>query len=1093
MAIARPPTTSLSPEPFCVLRTPLLPFDEFLRWTTDCTAAKIHHDRADSRATAAAWHDDVAMLRARLTRIIQRAEVRHALAIASPSLDSAVAQWLEAPDSAKSLKAERALVKYFMRMTGRCTPFGLFAGWSLATVDEAAGARNDLRLWARERYCSNTRLDYGYLSELTEALRHDPASAVGLRYAPNTSLHRLGQAWHFVAARRSPKDAASSTASWSHRLVRVQSDPFLDAVLEAARPGATFEELQGVLTRIAEGADRVEPDEAAAYLEELIDSGVLVSRLDPLLTGESALADLILQLEGTSAADTLSVVGRCMEALDARIIGAPQTLDDYQRVADWLGTLPARVDPSTLFQVDLVKPLEMGVLRSDLFHEVIDAVSLLSRSAASAEPREIQTFRERFRQRYETAWVPLLEALDQDAGVGFGEPSPDASPLLRDLNLRAKERLRSEGGQITTFQQHLLSKVASASRAGMDEIVLDDTDFPAADGDPLPAAFAVVMTVAAKSREALQQGDVRFVLHTAVGPSGGLLLGRFCDGDPRLSAAVRQHLRHEEASEPEAIFAEVVHLPQGRAGNVLCRPILREYEIPYLGRSGAEMHRQIAGSDLLVSVAHDDRILLFSKTLQRRVIPRLTSAHTFQNPSLLPVYRFLCYLQGQYAMPALRWGPLSTLDDLPRVRLGRVVLFPRTWRLAEQEVRDLSAHSGVRAFEALQAWRRRRAAPRMFVVVQGDERLTVDCDNALSVNAFVHLLKRVKRGTVEEMLPAPDELWVTGPEGRYLHELVVPIRHRPLPDVEALVRTTFADAPVEVPPAMRRFSPGGDWLYFKMYASEAALDELLTTWLPGVVKRAEIASMISDWFFLRFADPETHLRVRLRGVAERLAAKVLPLIAREADDLVRSGTIWRFEFATYDREIERHGGPEGVDAAERIFHADSEAVLDLLPLFKGDGQNELRWRAALLGIHRLLLDCGLSNDERRTCLARLREPLRRPLHSWDDVRKQLALRFRAERQDLGAMCAATTFSDPLMQSVAKTLDRRSARIVPIAHALRRSISAGNVRRRVSDVAETYVHMHVNRMMRSLPSDAYELVLYDLLLQLYGTREMRVVD
>src|SRR5256884_9919165 len=86
---------------------------------------------------------------------------------------------------------------------------------------------------------------------------------------------------------------------------------------------------------------------------------------------------------------------------------------------------------------------------------------------------------------------------------------------------------------------------------------------------------------------------------------------------------VRSHLTAEEAVHPERAFAEVVHLPEGRVGNILSRPVLRGYEIPYLGRSGAPAARQLPLSDLLVSV-QGERIVLRSRRLGRDVIPRVS-------------------------------------------------------------------------------------------------------------------------------------------------------------------------------------------------------------------------------------------------------------------------------------------------------------------------------------------------------------------------------------------------------------------------------------------------------------------------------------
>src|SRR5262249_32256171 len=148
------------------------------------------------------------------------------------------------------------------------------------------------------------------------------------------------------------------------------------------------------------------------------------------------------------------------------------------------------------------------------------------------------------------------------------------------------------------------------------------------------------------SERALSEGDFQVLLQGVSGPSGARLLGRFCHADPELCKFVEQHVRAEEALEPDARFAEVVHLPEGRLGNILARPILRAYEIPYLGAASVPAERQIPVTDLRVSVV-DGQIVLRSGRLGKRVIPRLTSAHNFHLSQ--GIYRFLCALQSQGA------------------------------------------------------------------------------------------------------------------------------------------------------------------------------------------------------------------------------------------------------------------------------------------------------------------------------------------------------------------------------------------------------------------------------------------------------------
>src|SRR5262249_57327315 len=98
------------------------------------------------------------------------------------------------------------------------------------------------------------------------------------------------------------------------------------------------------------------------------------------------------------------------------------------------------------------------------------------------------------------------------------------------------------------------------------------------------------------------------------------------------------------------------------------------------------------------------------------------------------------------------------------------------------------------------------------------------------------------------------------------------------------------------------------------------------------VARGSAAGDIDGWFFIRYGEPEWHLRLRLHGRPERLHAQVLPVLQAAAAPLLGDGRLWRLQLDTYQREIERYGGPEGMLLAERLFHADSAAVLAIVEL-----------------------------------------------------------------------------------------------------------------------------------------------------------------
>src|SRR5262249_54202256 len=126
------PQDRFAPSGFFALRTPLLPFDELLAWGDGLEAPAAVADPARLETAIAV---DRGRLRDRLRAAVSRAEVRDALFVASPDLDEGLGHWACAPESDRGQKVERALVRYFQRMAGRATPFGLCSGCSVGTLD----------------------------------------------------------------------------------------------------------------------------------------------------------------------------------------------------------------------------------------------------------------------------------------------------------------------------------------------------------------------------------------------------------------------------------------------------------------------------------------------------------------------------------------------------------------------------------------------------------------------------------------------------------------------------------------------------------------------------------------------------------------------------------------------------------------------------------------------------------------------------------------------------------------------------------------------------------------------------------------------
>src|SRR5229473_2353398 len=507
---------------FFVVRTPLLPFDAFEEWSSGLSAPS---EIGDDARLAQALASDRAQLRAKLRELVTQPALREALFVASPSLDESLPIWIEAPESERGQKVERTLVRYFTRLT----------------------------LSSRESYLRHTRLDMDYLTSVIEALNRDAKIREAFRYRPNSSLYSAAQRLRYVESRLDEN-------SRSYHLSAVEPTDYLQLLLDRAKGGAPLSELARVLR---ESDPELQDDEIQDYLKALVDNQVLVAELALSVTGIEPIHDLIAQLrdkpDGNAIVKVLETTRERLDALDRRLGNLPQ---EYRDIATGLEALPAKVELPRLFQVDLHKPSPEAVLGGAVMDQVVHAVGLLQRlSPKRGAQRQLQEFREAFSRRYETREMPLVEVLDEEAGIGFQAstaPSAEASPLLAGLLF---PMTGEEQGSWTARDLFLLNRVEEVLRSGGLELQLSEADLKKIETKiphPLPDAFAVIGSVLAPSADSVERGQFRVLISGADGPSGAKLLGRFCYGDPQLAEQVSRHLRQEESFRPDALFAEIV-------------------------------------------------------------------------------------------------------------------------------------------------------------------------------------------------------------------------------------------------------------------------------------------------------------------------------------------------------------------------------------------------------------------------------------------------------------------------------------------------------------------------------------------------------
>ncbi len=914
--------------------------------------------------------------------------------------DVRTALWLASPGllGRKNEGTDTVLARYLSRMCGRPTPFGLFAGTTIGRV----GDETRMVLSSQDDYSPRYSIRPGSYRRRIEKLVRDGSSC--LRVVRNNSLVSIAGRYHYVEV----------NADGMATQVAIEGPPLLDELLAIAGDPATVHNLANALGKLARGHT---VDKCTALVMDLVRQQVLVP-------AEQACADL--------------------RRIDASLAQA-QSIDELEKANREVTALVDAERGAMLLQATLAKPGDPVSISAELMDRIAGAVRWLNEWLAPG-PDPLAGFRSAFLDRFGDERVPLAIALDPEAGIGttIAHSDPYAgSSLLVGLDAPA-ETTESPA----TLGEEQLAMLAKRIDSASHSIEVHDDDLAHRDADlPLPNEFAVLGSVVTARA---------FVLFGAAGPPATILLGRHADQSADIRATAME-LALEESEAHDALVAEVVYAPTARLADIQARPTLSEFEIPYLGESNLPAEQQIPLDDLVVSV-ENGLIKLRSVRLDKRVLPRLSSPHDFRRDTS-PVYRFLGLLQSQGYRPRLRWtwGELDDRPFLPRVTYGDITLSLARWRLNEEDIRRCTEPEDATRFATINALRHERCIPRFAFLESASGRLLCDFENALSVGAFAGEMKGQSSVTLEEVYPPLDELPLSGPEGRFIHDVVIPFRRKP-----ALV---LSNMPVQSPPPRPTAAVrNAEWLYWKLYSGPATADRLLRALRPRLLALSE------EWHFLRYSDPNPHLRLRVRTNSDGLRTDFVAALEAQKS----AGLLWRFESANYIPETDRYGGEQGLALCEEIFHRDSVAALDVVEI--GFGNEQARWLATLQGIHGLFDAFGIALPARIELLR--------------DMQAALLPEFAAKAGAVKALVGERYRQ--ARETIESTLDENgsAAAYSGPANELQRLGQEAALSRPVESVLSSLVHMHCNRLLR-WPARHEECFLYGFLERYYRSRLARM--
>ena len=655
----------------------------------------------------------------------------------------------EIEKSNSKAKLNNALLKYFIRMSTRSTPFGLFSGVGLAKFDEQS------LLFSNGQKLRDTKADMHFLFSLYNHLLSLPHIRNEVLFFPNNSIYRIGKKIRYV-------EFESNNGKRNYVLSSAIFSDELEQILIKSESGKTIKELARTLI-----TEDISESEAVDYVNELITNQILVSELEPTVSGIDFLDSIISILNRINAfkeRDFLTCIQNRIKELDVNL-GNPTSA--YSEIEKLIRNTEIEYEQKYLFQTDLY--YQNAASLSYIWKKQLKkGISFLNKITLPNKNTHLEKFKTAFLDRFDTQEVSLAYALDTEVGIGYIQnlTSQSLHSYLDDLKIpsNAKQDLKIELDEIRAI---LNRKLQSAYLQKCFTIQLTDKDFEKFEENwtDLPDTLSFMAEIISGNRE--QQ----LFLGNCSG-NAARLLARFCSDKADIQKLAKEITSKEQELNADCILAEILHLPESRIGNVVRRPILRPYEIPYLAKSILPKENQISVDDLYVSVKNN-KLVLRSKKHNREVKPYLTNAHNYSANSL-PLYHFLCDFGSQNLRPGLNfdWGGLAHIYDfLPRVEYENIILSKARWKIYSDEMKGffLLLKNGETELlnERMEDFRNIRQIPQWIQLVYGDNTLVINLKNPEMLTMFLSSIKNKKEIIIEEFLCDEEE--------NFVHQFIFPL------------------------------------------------------------------------------------------------------------------------------------------------------------------------------------------------------------------------------------------------------------------------------------------------------------------------------
>ncbi len=275
----------------------------------------------------------------------------------------------------------------------------------------------------------------------------------------------------------------------------------------------------------------------------------------------------------------------------------------------------------------------------------------------------------------------------------------------------------------------------------------------------------------------------------------------------------------------------------------------------------------------------------------------------------------------------------------------------------------------------------------------------------------------------------------------------------------------------------RDFIVGSEWLYYKIYSGPKIADELLINNILPLTQQRLSERIIEQWHFVRYSDPELHLRLRFKVTKRNNISILLQDIHEILQPYFRNKLINKIQTDTYSRELERYG-EANIEAVEQIFFRQSQIVTDMLKEIREyDNSEEIRWKYVLVLTNLILEQIENPINERLNLCNNLKTIFDNEFTMNKALKIQIDSKFRKHRKDIEQLMNnhQAKFINKNMKNIKQFLNIWS-QIEPDQEQISNTKES---------ILWDIIHMLINKSFRT-NQRVQEMIIYNLLYRYYRT-------